>query len=232
MKNTHEYASDQEVWKPIQGFEDRYAVSSKGRVKNIKTGRVLKNCSTTHGYAAVWLCKGDGTKRKCVMVHRLMAQAFIPNPLNLQQVNHKDENKSNNDMSNLEWVTASQNIRHSIHQRSCKINQYTLDGEFIRTWETSKQIKRELGFDNGSIIKSCKGKLKQAYGYKWEYTDPSQQHKFNRPVAALTMDGDLICEYKNAAEASRSLKIRASLIHFCLNGTYKSTNGLRFIYID
>lgn len=242
MKNTKQFqeeAFDPEVeytiseeWRPIQGFEDRYAVSNKGRVMNLKTGRILKNVIDPHGYAFVWLCKGDGTKPKQITVHKLVATAFIPNPYNLPQVNHIDECKTNNNVSNLEWVTASKNIRHSNHQRSCRINQLSLDGEFIRQWDSSMQIERELGFNHQPIINCCKGKFKQAYGFKWQYTDPEQQRKYNCPVAALTKDGEYVAEYKSAAEAARSLKIGIMSIYFCLNGTYKSTNGLKFIYID
>lgn len=223
---------DEEIWKEIQGYEGLYAVSSKGRVKNIDTGKVLKNNINNHGYVRIGLYNGDG-KRKWIRIHRLVAEAFIPNPDNLPQVNHKDENKTNNNVENLEWCLASKNIRHSVYQRSCKINQYTLDGEFIKTWESSKQIKRELGYHQSSIIQCCKGNKNYSHvgGFKWEYVDPDQQHKFNRPVAALTMDGDLICEYKSAAEASRSLKIRYNSIRLCLNGTCKSTHRLKFIYI-
>lgn len=221
-----------EQWKPIDGFPN-YQVSNKGRVKNIETGKVMKNRSNNHGYPYVALPKGDG-KSKNMLLHRLVATAFIPNPDNLPEVNHKDENKTNNDVTNLEWVSASQNTRHSIHQRSCKINQLSLDGEFIREWESSKQIERELGYSQGNIIKCCKGNKNYSHvgGYKWQYADPSQQQRHKRPIAALTKDGEFVAEYKSAAEAARSLKIRASLIRYCLNGICKSTHGLRFIYID
>lgn len=238
MKNYHEEAFDQEVeytiseeWKPIKGYEDRYAVSSKGKVMNLETGKVLKNMIDTHGYPFVALYNGDG-KPKQIRIHRLIAEAFIPNTLNLPQINHIDEDKRNNNVENLEWCTVSQNNKHSAYQHSCKINQYTLDGEFIKQWGSSHEINRELGYSNGHIIDCCKCKRKQAYGFRWEYVDPSQQRKINRPVAALTKDGDLICEYKNAAEAAMSLKIRVNSIRLCLNGIYKSTHGLRFIYID
>lgn len=224
---------DEEIWKEIQGFEGLYAVSSKGRVKNIETGKVLKNRSNNHGYPYVALPKGDG-KSKNMLLHKLVAEAFIPNPLNLPQVDHVDENKGNNDVSNLRWVTASENRVHSNHQHSCKINQYTLDGELVKEWESSKQIERELGYSQGNIIKCCKRYKNYSHvgGYKWQYADPSQQRKYNRPVAALTKDGEFVAEYKNAAEAARSLKIRASLIRYCLNGICKSSHGLRFIYTD
>lgn len=221
---------EDEIWKEIQGYEGLYAVSNRGRVMNLKSRKVLKPGINSIGYELIVLCKNG--KQKNYTVHRLVAEAFIPNTDNLPQVNHIDERKDNNDVSNLEWVTASQNMKHSAHQCSCNINQLTLDGELIKTWESSRQIERETGYSTGYIIDCCKSKHKQAYGYRWEYADPSQQHKFNRPIAVLTMDGDLIAEYKSAAEAARGLKIRPNQICLCLKGTYKSAHGLRFIYID
>lgn len=224
-QNTHE-----ELWKQIDGFPN-YQVSDRGRVKNIKNGKILKNKIEPHGYAFVQLYKGDG-KSKWIAIHRLVATAFIPNPDNLPQVNHLDEVKTNNNVENLKWCTASQNTRYSAHKFSCKINQLSLDGELINTWDSSEQIKRETGYNNSNIIQCCKGKYNQAYGFKWEYADTTQQKRQNRPVAALTKDGDLIAEYKSVAEAARCFKISNAQIRNCLNGTYKSTHGLRFIYID
>lgn len=221
---------EEELWKEIKGYEGLYAVSNKGQVKNIMNGKILKNYINTLGYPFVQFYNGNG-KSKQITVHKLVAQAFLPNPLNLPQINHVDEDKTNNNVTNLEWVTASENRVHSNHQHSCKINQYTLDGELINQWDSSHEIKRELGFNNGNIISCCKGKNKQAYSFKWEYADPSQQRKYNRPIAALTKDGKYVAEYKNAAEAARHLKISTAQIYNCLNGRYKSTHGLRFTYL-
>lgn len=223
---------NEEIWKEIAGFEGLYAVSNKGKVMNLKSGKVLKNLVNTHGYARVGLCNGNGTKRKMIRVHRLVAQAFIPNPNNLPYVNHIDECKTNNDVTNLEWCTASQNTRHSVYKKCCRINQLTLDGEFIRQWESSHEIERKTGYNKSNIIQCCKNKCKTAYRYKWQYADPSQQQNQNRPIAALTMDRDLICEYKNATEAARCFNICERSIRYCLKGTLNSTHGLRFIYID
>lgn len=218
-----------EEWRPIDGFPN-YQVSNKGRVMNLKSGRVLKPRVDGHNYEYVALYKSG--KPKDYRIHRLTAEAFIPNINNLPQVDHRDENKRNNDVSNLRWVTISENIKHSAHQRYCRINQLSLNGELVKTWDSSEQIKRNLGYSNSSIIQCCKGKFKQAYGYRWEYVNQEQQRKFNRPVAALTKDGEFVTEFKSVAEASRSLKIRDSLIHYCLNGRLKTTHGLRFIYLD
>lgn len=225
MKNLNN-SKEKEIWKEIEGFDGQYIVSNKGNVKNKKTNRLLGGGYNQHGYRYVIL------KGKHYTVHRLTALAFIPNPNKLPQVDHIDENKRNNYVSNLRWVSKSENIRHSAHQKSCRINQLTLDGEFVKIWESSWQIERETGYRQGNIIQCCKRKRKQAYGYRWEYSDTSQQRKFNRPVAALTKDGEFVAKYKSIAEASRCLKIKYICIYLCLNGKTKSTHGLKFIYID
>lgn len=224
-------SKEKEIWKEIEGFEGLYEVSTKGRVRNIRTGKILKYGINAMGYPFVILYKAN-SKPKHIKVHRLVAESFIDNPNKLPQVNHIDERKDNNCVTNLEWCTASQNQRHSAHHKSCRINQLTLDGELVKVWESFMEIERETGYNQSSIINCCKGKYKQAYGFKWEYADPSQQRKLNRPVAVLTKDGEFVAEYKSAAEASRCLKISYTQVYLCLNGKLKSTHGLKFIYID
>lgn len=98
-----------EVWKEIKGFEGLYEVSSEGNVRHIKFNRILKpgNC---RGYERVVLCKNNKHYNKSI--HRLVAEAFLPNPYNLPQVNHKDECKSNNNVDNLEWCDAKYNTNY------------------------------------------------------------------------------------------------------------------------
>lgn len=100
-----------EIWKDIEGFEGKYQVSSWGRVRNAITKRIIKPYTNTKGYLKVGIY--NGSEHFKFRVNRLVAKAFIPNPYNLPQVNHKDGNKANNSFTNLEWVTNSYNQIHA-----------------------------------------------------------------------------------------------------------------------
>lgn len=106
----------QEIWKPIEGYEGLYEVSSLGRIKSLykyhhRYENILKNKITKDGYYETTLVKNG--KPKFIRTHRLVASAFIDNPLNKSEVNHKDGNKLNNSVDNLEWVTSSENQKHA-----------------------------------------------------------------------------------------------------------------------
>ena len=186
-----------EEWLPIKDYEDLYQVSNYGRVKSLERidslgrtvkERILKPINDKDGYQLVQLYK-DG-KGKTFKIHRLVANAFIDNPNNLPQVNHIDEVKTNNHISNLEWCDCKYNVnfgtrneRHSgennpmygkfgkEHPRSKQIIQLTLDGEFIKIWGSVAEIQRELGCHQSSISKCCKNKLKSTHNYKWQYVN-------------------------------------------------------------
>lgn len=101
------------MWKTIPGFPNYEASSTLGKIRNKKTGRILKESITSKGYHTVILYQGTVESRVCRGVHRLVALAHIPNPENKPQVNHKDGNKSHNWADNLEWVTNSENQKHA-----------------------------------------------------------------------------------------------------------------------
>ena len=155
----------QETWKNIEGF-DGYQISSLGRVKSVKFGkeRILKPRKNNCGYLRVGLCE-DG-KQEWYLVHRLVANAFIPNSNNLPEVNHIDKDRTNNKVDNLEWCDSTYNNRYSL---SKPVNQFTLDGRFIRRWECMNEIQYQLGFRQGHIWSCCQGIRKSAYKYIWRY---------------------------------------------------------------
>ncbi len=173
-----------EIWRnlPIEGLE-HYQVSNIGRVRNSSykgTGRVrnMTPCIGKDGYLMVCLTSLTGKQRN-YWVHRLVALAFIPNPDNLEQVNHLDENKVNNSADNLEWCTSKQNnnyghrnerMSQSKRNTNCKaVCQCDISCSVIRVWPSVSELKRTLGYDTGLISSRCRGKGETAYGYRWKY---------------------------------------------------------------
>ena len=186
-------ARELEIWKDITGYEGLYQVSNLGNVKSLnynKTGKekILKGGKGKDGYLQVVLCKED--KRKTHTIHRLVATAFIDNPNNLPQVNHIDENNTNNCVDNLEWCNCKYNINYGTRNKrvskaqenrkdiSKLILQFTKDGDFVRRWNSVREVERELGIYHSNISNCCKGKYKTAGGYKWGYADDYEQILF------------------------------------------------------
>lgn len=114
-----------ELWLPVLGFEDMYLVSNKGRIKSLHSGKVLKPRINKYGYQQLTLYRDS--KKKTKVVHRLVAIAFIDNPDTLKTVNHKDLNKLNNKISNLEWMSALDNTRHAKRLGAMKGRQWGSD---------------------------------------------------------------------------------------------------------
>ena len=180
-----------EIWKDIKNYEGLYQVSNLGRVRSLdhirkngkkenqiylSKGRILKAAvQKKGGYVFVVLSK-DG-KTKGYRVHRLVADAFIDNPNNYRCVNHKDENKTNNNVNNLEWCTHKYNNNYGTKPlriakaNSKKVNQYDLEGNFIKQWNSTMDIERHLKIKNSYISACCRGKREKAYNYKWRYAD-------------------------------------------------------------
>lgn len=215
----------EEQWRVIDGFNGKYAVSDKGNVKNIKTGRIFAERYDGAGYRAVTL------NGKNYNVHRLVALAFIPNPQNLPHINHIDEDKLNNDVKNLEWCTASENVRHSIYKQCCKVKQIDKDGNLIKIWDSFYQIERELGYARQPITKVCKGRQRYAYGYKWLYVDLNSQRIMNRPVTVYK-GTELIGTFASATKVSEELGLRFRSVSDCLKGRHATLKGYSFKYAE
>lgn len=182
-----------EVWKDIKGYENLYQGSNLGRARSLDTyrkskngtvkfyrGRILKPGTNKDGYLQVNLYKNNKLKR--FLIHRLVAEAFLEIPEELKhlkgtrylQVNHKDENKLNNNVNNLEFCNCKYNINYgtaierSSKKRSKPILQYTLDGQFVREWKSIRECGRN-GFNQGHVAECCRGERKTHKGFIWKY---------------------------------------------------------------
>lgn len=165
--------TEDEIWCPIKGFEGLYEVSDKGRVRSLKFGkeRILKPMRGNCGYLQVDLCK-NGEHNMCY-VHRIVAQAFIPNPDNLPQVNHIDEVKTHNSVMNLEWCDSKYNNNYGTRNERCSkpVLQFTKDGEFVREWNSATDVQRSLGYSKCNISSCCTGRYKSAHNFIWKFKD-------------------------------------------------------------
>ena len=157
--------------KDIQNYEGLYAVTSCGKVYSYKRKKFLKPFKRKGGYLAVGLYKNG--KTNYYLVHRLVAMAYIPNPDNLPQINHKDENKENNALQNLEWCDQSYNINYgNRNKRIAKsLGKPVFCEELNRTFDGVRAAARELGLDYSNISRCCTGERKTCGGYHWRYQE-------------------------------------------------------------
>lgn len=173
--------SAKEIWKQIK-FNTNYEISNLGNVRNVKTKRVLKPSVSNKGYYLVALSKNG--KSHTYTIHKLVAEHFLV-------INHKDHNKLNNSIDNLEYVTQQENIQLAFKNGRCdkvkqkakqnilkasnsekiKVNQYDINGNFIKQWNYIREVQKALNINNANISECCRGKRKTAGGYIWRYVD-------------------------------------------------------------
>lgn len=159
-----------EIWKDVVGYKGLYKVSNLGEIKSLNyrgSGKpaILNQTKSKSGYMHVPLCK-DG-KPKCCRVHRLVAEAFVPNPSHLPEVNHIDENKANNRADNLEWCDRLYNSQYS---NNVAVEQLDMDGNVVRRWESMREAERH-GYHSSTISYCCQGKRMTHKGFRWRYAD-------------------------------------------------------------
>lgn len=176
-----------EIWRDIKDFQN-YQVSSQGRVRSVDheteklnngvltkhhyKGKVLKPAENRYGYLIVGLCKDGKTHTKTI--HRLVAEAFLSNPQQLPEVNHRNENKHDNRVENLEYCSSEYNTKYgSRTERAAKskskpVGQFNLNGELVRTWPSAAEAGRN-GFNKCDIYMCCHDKIKTHKTYTWRY---------------------------------------------------------------
>ena len=211
-----------EVWRDIPNYEGLYQISNYGRVQSFERngtkGGILKSAKTKLGYMRVNLCKNN--LHKSFSVHRLVALVFIPNPDNLPCVNHKDENKENNHVENLEFCSYIYNVNYgSRNERASKILSEKYSGE-NHNWygkhhtEESKQ----------KISEAHKGKKLT------EETKQKLKDYFSKPILQYTKEGVFIKEWESGKQASEILNINYCGINNCCNGRTQSSGGFIWKY--
>ena len=189
---------ENEVWKDVPNYEGIYKASNFGRIKMVKRTLIdslgkkinkkehILKPRTGNRYYMIALYKNG--KREDLLLHRVIAQTFIPNPENKPFVNHKDENCFNNCSDNLMWCTQKENMNWgTINERMSKnskskrkVNQYDMDGNYIKTWDCMTDFYKSKGLKlKTGIIECCKGRRQSHMGYKWKYADEELQ-KLNR----------------------------------------------------
>lgn len=170
-----------EDWKDIPGYKGLYRVSSFGRIKSLKKNIIMKPILQSNGYCHIGLNNGV---QKQFRLHRIIANTFIPNPENKPQVNHKDGNKQNNRIENLEWNTPKENMNHAMrtglnrpsmigrfgadHNTSKPCLQISSDGFLLAVYGSQYEAMRQTGICQTTINKCSKGKIKMAGGYIWK----------------------------------------------------------------
>jgi len=246
---------NEEIWKPIKGYEGYYEVSNFGNIRSIdrlvpflhysvhRKGRMMRLHTHRKGYLEVHLCKNG--KERIFKVHRLVALAFIPNPLKLPQINHKDENPANNSVDNLEWCDNSYNINYGERNKRLsekvgkKIYQYKSNGTLVGSYSSIRAAALKTGLKYSSIRSAALGigHSKSAGGYIWvlstdfnnldckleEYkVSRSKQYK---PLLCKDSCGNVIGFYKSLSEAHRATGLAKSTIMRYVHSKVKSPCG-------
>lgn len=184
-----------EEWKGIPGYEGLYQASNLGKIRSLPrlvsvkdgrirrcSGRVLSPSTVVGGYQSATLCDERG--QRTFRVHRLVAMAFLPNPENLPEINHKDRNTSNNCVDNLEWCTRLYNARYDggVERRAAAYNkpirQLTMDGRVVKEYISAKDASTQTGIGRTGISRAARGVMHQAGGFKWQYMDkPTKRYE-------------------------------------------------------
>lgn len=250
-----------EEWKPVVGYEGKYEVSNLGNVDSLNYHKTCVRkrivlSESDNGYLRAALAKEGKTKHK--LVHRIVARAFIPNPNNFPYINHKDENKKNNCVENLEWCDQKYNINYGTglkrraESQSQPVIQMSIDGVFIERFNSMSEAANKVGTDSYSISLVCKGVHKTSKGYRWRFEDDEKHEKSlqqrkelekqaveNRKnyhkrrkitVLQFTEEGLFIAQHDSCADASKHTGFDKNMIRQVCLGQRESLHGYIFKY--
>lgn len=249
-----------EIWRDVVGFENLYKVSNFGNVISIErevpngpcTTRIVPSTTLSKldngkGYITVTLSKGCTPKK--YYIHRLVATAFLPNPNSFKEINHKDENKSNNHLSNLEWCTSSYNKRYGtcikrlIETRNKNkrgsyekpVYAYDLNGNFVKEYRSIAEASRKTGISEESLRSAIMGKSKSSGCFQWTRVKSKNVREYptNKKyvkVTSLTMDETPIKTYNTATEAAKDTGCEVTKVVACCRGKRHFSKGYKFKY--
>lgn len=230
---------------------ENYSINENGEVKNNKTNKLLKQSQHKNGYMSVSIKITNGSYKQ-YYVHRLVAETFLPNLDNLTDVNHKDYNKQNNSVENLEWCSRSDNLKHSYNYENrnknrkhakelatknhekmkIKVTQRTLSGEFVAEYNSMREAEEKTGIPIQNISSVTSGKRRSAGGYIWEKSDgidfEYNPTKYFSAVQQLDLNDNIIAEYYSMADAARATGIDSNNISAVCAGKRKTTGGFKW----
>src|SRR5690625_126948 len=264
------YNTENEIWKDVVGYEGYYEVSNVGRVKRVRRhitgkngvtrywkGRILAQTKNLDGYMTVILSKKG--KTNILGVHRLVAKAFIKNPNNKPVTNHKDENKENNNVDNLEWCTIAYNNAYGTRIERMKSNKQfqkrhkenrkpvlkvSLNGELVERFESLEEAFNSCpNYSKSGINHCCTGRLNTYKGYFWiyeeDYSDKKVKNRIKKTkntqsikVAKFDLKGNFIRFYGSMGQASRETGINAGSISQSCSGKTQHAGGYKWKYAD
>ncbi len=231
-----------EIWAHVPEKYGNYEVSNMGRLRHAESKTVCKLfVNNSNGYYQRSNHIGK-KKRKMATIHRVVAETFIPNPNNLPQVNHKNGNKLDNRVENLEWCTEMQNTNHALSKGLCKnqtiVYQFTYKGVLIKEWGSITEASSTLNISKSGISDCCSSKQITAGGYRWSYKNPAKHHYVQggrnykcKKVYVYDSNYNLIHTFDSLNKASLSLNIPKSSISIaCRSNGIKTAKGFRFSF--
>jgi len=225
---------------PIPNYA-KYQISRHGQVYSLIRNKYRKPQVSTPGYLYYNLSNDDG-KIRHEFLHRLIGTVFIPNPENKPCINHKDGNKLNNNLDNLEWVTYKENSEHAVktglHHHTA-VNQYDKSGRFIQSFRSIKNASGKTNTSPFCISGCCTGTYKTAGGFVWKYSSKSKKedisvdlkYKQRKKVAQYTLSGNLVDVYHSVEEASRTVDGTSQNIGYVATNGGHSKN-FQWVYVN